>query len=666
MKIKYFLVLVFIFLNVLVYYVTDKNTQSKIDYSKYHHMKKLQINYEVFMSTQSDKADVIYETTIKTKGLTDILARAWRTDDPKERDSLRKEMLSLLEKRYEKFKEQGLLQYHFVFPDNTVFLRVHKVDRFGDDLSDVRFDFVRVNKTKEIVRGFSQGRTAHAFRNVYPIFDKNNNHIGAIEISYPSELLQQNLNTISRIHSHFLVNKHIFDTKMWSRDDRILNYKPSIEHKDYLLTLSKLQNKDNDMKLTARRIEGLHKQINNGIKGSKKFSLVTTDIRNDIEVISFYPIRQNITGEVSAWIVGYEKAPFIYPAIKDSYFIRVVSFIIFATLLYFIYKTTKQKNTLSKLLSSYDENVIFSTTDLKGNITHVSKALCEISGYGKDELIGKSQNVLRHEEMPKDLFKQMWETIRSKKNWKGEIKNRKKDGSFYWVEVEVEPLYDESGNHIGYSAIRHDITDKKEINDIQKEIIFTMGSIGESRSKETGNHVKRVAEYSKILALKYGLDEEESELLKEASPMHDIGKVGIPDSILKKPGPLDDRERETMNTHAQIGYNMLSSSHRPLLKTAAIVALEHHEKWDGTGYPRGLKGEDIHIYGRITAIADVFDALGSDRCYKKAWELDKILKLFEQEKGKHFDPQLVELFFENIDNFLEIRNKFQDENSIGS
>ena len=200
----------------------------------------------------------------------------------------------------------------------------------------------------------------------------------------------------------------------------------------------------------------------------------------------------------------------------------------------------------------------------------------------------------------------------------------------------------------------------KEIVNTQKEVIFTMGAIGESRSKETGNHVKRVAEYSRLLAIKYGLDEQTSELLKEASPMHDIGKVGIPDSILKKPGVLVGQEWKIMKTHAALGYEMLKYSKREILKTAAIVAYEHHEKWDGTGYPRGLKGKDIHIYGRITAVADVFDALGSDRCYKKAWPLIEIEQYFIENRGKHFDPDLIDVFFNNIDEFLLIRKKYED------
>lgn len=200
----------------------------------------------------------------------------------------------------------------------------------------------------------------------------------------------------------------------------------------------------------------------------------------------------------------------------------------------------------------------------------------------------------------------------------------------------------------------------EEIEQTQKEVVFTMGAIGESRSKETGNHVKRVAEYSYLLAKLYGLDEEEATRLKEASPMHDIGKVAIPDAILNKPARFNDSERLVMNTHAKLGYDMLKSSNRALLKAAATVAYEHHEKFDGTGYPRKLVADEIHIYGRITALADVFDALGSDRVYKKAWEDEKIFELFKEEKGKHFDPKLVDLFFENLDKFLEIREKFAD------
>ncbi|PAJ73988.1 hypothetical protein CJF42_13110 [Pseudoalteromonas sp. NBT06-2] len=215
-----------------------------------------------------------------------------------------------------------------------------------------------------------------------------------------------------------------------------------------------------------------------------------------------------------------------------------------------------------------------------------------------------------------------------------------------------------------YDVLEEQLFEIKSLQDeiikTQIEIIFTMGAVGESRSKETGNHVKRVAAYSKLLAVKYGLPEEEAEQLKLASPMHDIGKIGIADAILNKPGKLTVEEYEVMKTHATIGYSMLKHSKRKLLKTAAIVAYEHHEKYDGSGYPRSLKGEDIHIYGRITAIADVFDALGSDRVYKKAWDDDKLLALFNEQKGAHFDPVLIDIFMDNLDEFYKIRGQYQD------
>ncbi|MDT9724934.1 HD domain-containing protein [Xylanibacillus composti] len=200
-----------------------------------------------------------------------------------------------------------------------------------------------------------------------------------------------------------------------------------------------------------------------------------------------------------------------------------------------------------------------------------------------------------------------------------------------------------------------------EIEETQKEIIFTMGEIGEIRSKETGNHVKRVAEYSYLIAVGLGMSLEEADVLKMASPMHDIGKVAIPDAVLKKPGKLTDEEFKIMQSHTMIGYNLLKNSNRHILKAAAIVAHQHHEKWNGRGYPQGLAGEEIHIYGRITAIADVFDALGSDRVYKKAWELDRILNLFKEERGQHFDPQVVDVFMEQLPKILEVRDLYSDE-----
>ena len=199
-----------------------------------------------------------------------------------------------------------------------------------------------------------------------------------------------------------------------------------------------------------------------------------------------------------------------------------------------------------------------------------------------------------------------------------------------------------------------------EIDDSQKEMIFTLSEIAEHRSNETGKHVKRVALYSKILAQAYGLSPFDIDTIYSASPMHDIGKMAIPDNILCKPGRLTDEEMSVMKNHAAIGYDMLKSSKRHTLQMSAVIANEHHEKYDGSGYPQGLKGEDIHIFARIVALADVFDALGSRRSYKSPWEMDEILDFIKKEKGKHFDPKLIELFFENIDAVLAVHEEHKD------
>ena len=201
---------------------------------------------------------------------------------------------------------------------------------------------------------------------------------------------------------------------------------------------------------------------------------------------------------------------------------------------------------------------------------------------------------------------------------------------------------------------------QEEMDTTQKEIIFTLAETGEMRSKETGNHVKRVAEYSRVLAIRYGLSEDEAMLLKTASPLHDIGKIAIPDSILLKPGPLTDEERETMKSHTTLGYDMLKHSDRRTLKAAAVITLQHHERWEGGGYPSGIAGEEISLYARITAIADVFDALISPRVYKEVWDESRILDFFEEQKGKHFDPELCELFQKNFRDFARISARLSD------
>jgi len=203
--------------------------------------------------------------------------------------------------------------------------------------------------------------------------------------------------------------------------------------------------------------------------------------------------------------------------------------------------------------------------------------------------------------------------------------------------------------------LEHKVAERtKDISQTQVQLVNVLGGIAEGHSKETYYHVQRVTEFTYKLALLSGILKPEAKLLKDASSLHDIGKLGIRDNILHKEGILTKKEFTEMRTHAQLGADMLNQSSLPLFKVATIVAEQHHEKYDGTGYPNKLKGEEIHLYGRIVAIADVFDALSFKRSYKESWSTEEVLVYFKEMRGKHFDPLLIDLFFDNLDDFLEI------------
>jgi putative two-component system response regulator len=217
--------------------------------------------------------------------------------------------------------------------------------------------------------------------------------------------------------------------------------------------------------------------------------------------------------------------------------------------------------------------------------------------------------------------------------------------------------------HLGYteSVVKTIGQRNQELKESQIEIIECLGYAAEFRDSETGMHTIRVGHYSQCLAKALGMNDKEAETLLYAAPMHDVGKIGIPDKILLKPGRLEGNEWDIMKQHTLIGERILSRSKNNLLQQAGIIALHHHEKWNGSGYPRGLAGSDIHLYGRIVAIVDVFDALTMERPYKKAWPLDKALELINSESEKHFDPTLVELFNEHLEEILEIKKSYADD-----
>ncbi len=200
----------------------------------------------------------------------------------------------------------------------------------------------------------------------------------------------------------------------------------------------------------------------------------------------------------------------------------------------------------------------------------------------------------------------------------------------------------------------------KELNELNNGLIYSLALAGELKDDETGKHVLRVGKYSRILADGYGLPVELSEMIEKAAPLHDVGKIGIPDKILLKPGPLNEEERKIMNKHTLFAYELIGSHDSPIIQMAQSIAVSHHERWDGDGYPEKIKGESIPIEGRITAIADVFDALTTKRPYKEAWPLEEAINYIHDQSGKAFDPALVKVFKANYSRIVDVYTSLAD------
>ena len=202
-----------------------------------------------------------------------------------------------------------------------------------------------------------------------------------------------------------------------------------------------------------------------------------------------------------------------------------------------------------------------------------------------------------------------------------------------------------------------------ELRETRLRVIQHLGRAAEFKDNETGLHVIRMSHYSRIIAESLGWEEHACDTLLQAAPMHDVGKIGIPDHILRKPGPLDDEEWQVMRTHPQMGADILSGDNDELLRMARVIALHHHEKWDGSGYPNGVAGEDIPIEARIITIADVFDALTTKRPYKEAWSTEEAVEILVKDSGSHFDGRLVQVFIDSMPKVLEIKERWAEESA---
>lgn len=314
-------------------------------------------------------------------------------------------------------------------------------------------------------------------------------------------------------------------------------------------------------------------------------------------------------------------------------------------------------------------------TDRNRKIQLVNPAFTRLYGYEQDEVVGESSSLLDavrsvyfengiYQGEYERLFRGLQEFFQAPEDaqWEGRVLNRCKNGDLTWVKLRLSPVRDEKGGVTGFLWATESVSEELEADlQIRMEIYRAITGLAETRDNETGNHLKRIASYCRTLAEELGMPKAFLDQIELFSPLHDIGKVGIPDQILLAPRKLTDEEFEIMRTHTTLGYQILAG--RTTLEMAAEIARFHHERYDGSGYPEGVGGGAIPVSARITALADVYDALTSERPYKKAWTHEAATELIRNERGQHFDPLVVEAFEKRQEEFNTIRETLQEEST---
>jgi signal transduction histidine kinase len=386
--------ILFLFTSTITLLTIEENSKERIYNVLNTHNKTLETSYKVLSYNQTSLADITYKETLNNKKFLKIYEKAniaKNNNDTNLVNNLREEAKELLTKRYKFLKMQGILQYHFIFPDNTVFLRMHKPTKFGDSIAKVRPDFVRANKELKIIRGFAQGRTAHGFRNVYPVMGDNDEHLGAMEISFSSELLQNYFTDINQLHTHFLVRKDIFDSHAWKRDDLVLKYHQSAEHEEYMLTMTNKHTKQRCILTNEKRIKDIKNDIKSHMSEDNPFTLYN-DFLGSTNVISFYPIKHNVTKEIVAWIVSYQKEKVIKQIKQNTLYLQILIIFFLLLIAFFIYFLLNQKTILNDMVKEQTQNLL----NVNKNLEESEEEL---------QLVNENLQVLVQEEVAKNKEK---------------------------------------------------------------------------------------------------------------------------------------------------------------------------------------------------------------------------------------------------------------------
>jgi diguanylate cyclase (GGDEF)-like protein/PAS domain S-box-containing protein len=435
-------------------------------------------NYTVIYDKYKKISELILKTKVDTPEVCNIFKDAVDAAEDK-KNNARQKLYDHLKNTYTLLKVYNIKQFHFHLPNNESFLRFHKPEKFGDNLTGIRQTVEFVNSTKKPVDGFEEGRHYNGFRFVYPLF-YDHKYIGCVEISFSTLAFSSEMMSSHDVASKFLMLKKVTDQKLFS--DAKSNYSDSQFEEYYYEKQTDLDRKKYLTSDINCEVSPKTKEIVKLKKDSQKSFTIFDETSQDI--LTLLKIQNPITKQNIALFVLREPGAYILEQRNNFSIIFVSIVLLLAIVLTFIYRIlnekailnakvkhkTRELNQLNKKQEEYinliDQNIITSTTDIFGIITSASDAFCNISEYSKKELIGKNHNIIKHEDTVQSLFQDLWKTINSNNIWEGEIKNKKKNGGFYWVQTTINPIFDESGKKTGYMSIRQDITDKKKIEEI--------------------------------------------------------------------------------------------------------------------------------------------------------------------------------------------------------
>ena len=531
MKIKF--LIIFIIVVVFTFLLFKHERDIKIDEYLNQKTNQYEVMYKAIYAQFKQDSKIIHDHIMLEHQIVNIYKKINSTSNIKEINNLRKKLYLSHKSDYKYFKQYKVKQLHFHLSNNHSFLRMHKPSKHSDDLTNFRETVEYVNKNKTPIDGFENGKVYSGFRFVYPITDEEGTHLGTMEVSFDVSAFTSKFMEYYNVLCNFHIDKKITDTKVWN-EFKSKNFIQSPFEDFYLEknTLNEIKRFSKSFNLDKQKMKSISAK-NIGIENIKNKKAITAYDETIDKVITFIPILNPVTKEVNAFFTIRSDSKYINNKTLNFYFIFTIIITFTIIVLSLIYQIITSKDNLNLLLNDMvnkktneihnlnknlektvlirtnelelskdkmknyvdliDTNIITSSTDLKGNIIGVSQAFCNISGYSKDQLIGKPHSIVKHPDTPIEVFNQIWDACNNDKIWKGEIKNQKKDGTFYWVTASIHPIYNTDNQKIGYTSIRQDITDKKMI----EQISITDGLTGIFNRRYFNQHLPKVISSAK-------------------------------------------------------------------------------------------------------------------------------------------------------------------------